>query len=350
MKKMLIDLVRNLGLPRLIIFGFFLFLLSMAITLDMNMGNLISDILVRIGMWLVLALAMLPAIKCGIGPNFGISVGILCGSLSTLMAVEYRLDGFANFFAAVGIGLALALVAGYGYGWLLNRVKGSEMVIATFVGFSAVSVMKIGWQVLPFKNPEVAFAIGDTGVRPIISLVQRELAWLLNRLWAFDIGNVTIPTGLLLFGLLCCLLMWLFMRSKTGLAMQAAGNNPRFAEAAGINVDRCRIIGTILSTMLGAVGTVVYFQAFGFMQLYEAPMFMPFTAVAAPLIGGATIRNCSLQNVIIGTSLFMAIFVVSMPVANIITSDMANMGEITRSIVQNGVILYALASVAKEGA
>ncbi len=349
MKKMLKDLAQNLGLPRLIIFGFFLFLMIMAVMLDMNMGDLTSDILVRVGMWLVLALAMFPAIKSGIGPNFGISVGILCGLLGTLIAIEYRLDSFSNFFVAIALSLVFAAFAGIGYGWLLNRVKGSEMVIATFVGFSAVSVMKIGWQVLPFNNPEVAFAIGDSGVRPIISLVGRELALLLNKFWSFDIGDVTIPTGLLLFGLFCCLLMWLFMRSKTGVAMQAAGDNPRFAEAAGINVDRCRIIGTTLSTMLGAVGIVVYSQAYGFMQLYEAPMYMPFTAVACVLIGGASIRKCSMQHVIIGTGLFMAIFVVSMPVANAITSDMANMGEITRSIVQNGVILYALASVVRGG-
>jgi hypothetical protein len=80
--------------------------------------------------------------------------------------------------------------------------------------------------------------------------------------------------------------MWLFMRSKTGVAMYAAGDNPRFAEAAGINVDKYRIIGTIISTILGAVGILVYAQSFGFYQLYERPMFMPITAVAAILIGG----------------------------------------------------------------
>ena len=39
--------------------------------------------------------------------------------------------------------------------------------------------------------------------------------------------------------------------------MQAVGNNPRFAESVGINVDKMRIIGTVFSTVLGAVGILV---------------------------------------------------------------------------------------------
>ena len=57
--------------------------------------------------------------------------------------------------------------------------------------------------------------------------------------------------------LLCCLLVWLFSRSKTGIAMQAVGNNPRFAEATGINVDKMRVIGTVLSIIPAVIATGV---------------------------------------------------------------------------------------------
>ena len=68
------------------------------------------------------------------------------------------------------------------------------------------------------------------------------------------------PRGLLLFFLLCCFVVWLFSRTKTGIAMSAAGANPRFAEASGINVNTMRTIGTILSTVIAAVGIVIYSQ------------------------------------------------------------------------------------------
>lgn len=347
MPKILKDLLRNLGVPRLIIFGFFIFLCAAAVALDLDLAWLLSDSLVRIFMWGVLVLAILPSIVCGIGPNFGLSLGMLCGLLGGLLAMEYQLDRFANFFASIAFALPFAILVGWGYGWLLNRVKGSEMMLATFIGFSIVSVMKIGWLVLPFHSPEAAWPIGR-GVRVTISLANREVSQLLNNFISFKVGSVTIPTGLILFFLLCCLLVWLFMRSRSGVAMYAAGDNPRFAEAAGINVDRYRIVGTVLSTVLGAVGILVYAQSFGFLQLYEGPLMMPFSAVAAILIGGASIKKASITHVIVGVILFQGIMVVSMPVANAFTTDIASMGEITRAIIQNGIIIYALAQVGRE--
>jgi simple sugar transport system permease protein len=347
MNKKIKDFIRSFGLPRIIIFGFFLLLCALAVSLDMSFTDLLSATLVRFGMWGVLVLAMVPAIVCGIGPNFGVSLGLLCGLVGNLIAIELELNGFAAFFAAIVFAMPFAVLVGIGYGWLLNRVKGSEMMLATFVGFSIVSLMKIGWLLLPFNSTEMAWPIGR-GLRVTISLVNRQLAQLLNKFWAFNVGEVTIPTGALLFVFFCCLLMWLFMRSKTGVAMYAAGDNPRFAQAAGINVDKQRIIGTTLSTMLGAASIVVFSSGYGFIQLYEGPMFMPMAAAAAILIGGASIRKASIAHVIIGTFLFQGILVVAMPVANAFTMDMSSMGEISRIIIQNGIILYALAQTGGE--
>jgi simple sugar transport system permease protein len=55
--------------------------------------------------------------------------------------------------------------------------------------------MKIGWLLLPFNNPEMAWPIGTEGVRVTISLLNRDMAQLINKFWAFNIGGVTIPTG-----------------------------------------------------------------------------------------------------------------------------------------------------------
>ena len=348
MNKKIKDIIYNIGLPRIIITGFFIALCFMAFQLKLDLAELLSSSLVRIGMWGVLVLAMLPSIVSGIGPNFGLSLGILCGLLGALVSIELKLNGFVAFFVAILFSLPISALVGYSYGWLLNRVKGSEMMIATFVGFSAVSVMKIGWLYLPFKSPEMAWPIGR-GVRVTISLLNRGMTKVLDNFLSFKIGeNIVIPTGSLLFFLFCCLLVWLFMRSKTGVAMYASGSNPRFAQAAGLNVDKYRIVGTMLSTMLGAVGILVFSQGYGFVQLYEGPMFMPMVAVAAVLIGGASIKKATIVHVIIGTILFQGILVVSMPVANAITSDLASMGEISRKIIQNGIILYALTQAGGE--
>lgn len=347
MKEMLKNAYQSFGFPRLLILGFFLFLLIASIPMDLNFADLVSASLVRILMWGVLVLAILPSIVCGTGPNFGLSLGILCGLLGGLIAMELQLNGFANFFAAILFSLPFAVLVGLGYGWMLNRVKGSEMMYAMFLGWSVVSAMKIGWLVLPFKSEELAWPMGG-GVRVTISLVERQLAQLLNNFLSFKLFGVVIPTGLLIFFVICCIVVWIFMRSKTGLAMYAAGDNPRFAEASGISVDKQRVIGTVVSSVLGAVGILVYAQSFGFYQLYEGPMFMPLSAVAAILIGGASIKKASIANVVIGVILFQGILVVAMPVFNIFTQDMSSMGEISRLIIQNGIMLYALTQVKGE--
>ncbi|MEN1759092.1 ABC transporter permease subunit [Anoxynatronum sibiricum] len=335
--------VKQFGLPRIIIVAFLLLLCVLAIMLNIPITDLISDALVRTGMNGILVLSMVPGILAGIGLNFGIPIGIVCGLIGGLLAIQFNLYGFTAFFVAVLISIPLSLVAGYLYGLLLNRVKGSEMTIATYVGFSIVSLMSIGWLVLPFTSEEMRWPIGS-GLRTTITL-QGRYERILNHWGSFNLMGVTIPTGLLLFFGVFCFLVWLFLRSRTGIAMIAAGDNPRFATASGISVNRMRVIGTMLSTALSAVGIVVYSQSFGFIQLYQAPMFMSFAAVAAVLIGGATVKKATITNVIIGAFLFQSLLVVSLPVANKILEDVSSLAEIARIVISNGIILYALTQI-----
>jgi len=335
--------IKAFGLPRIIIVAFLLLLCVLAVMLNIPINDLISDALVRTGMNGILVLSMVPGILAGIGLNFGIPIGIVCGLIGGLLAIQFNLYGFTAFFVAVLISIPLSLVAGYFYGLLLNRVKGSEMTIATYIGFSIVSLMSIGWLVLPFTSEEMRWPIGS-GLRTTITL-QGRYERVLNHWGSFNFMGVTVPTGLLLFFAVFCYLVWLFLRSRTGIAMIAAGDNPRFATASGISVNRMRVIGTMLSTALSAVGIVVYSQSFGFIQLYQAPMFMSFAAVAAVLIGGATVKKATITNVIIGAFLFQSLLVVSLPVANKILEDVSSLAEIARIVISNGIILYALTQI-----
>lgn len=332
-------LVKKLGVPRLIISLFYILLCLLAVIYNLSLSGQITNTLVRLGMNGVLVLAMLPGIQCGISLNLGLPVGIIGGLIGGLLCIELGLSGWLGFLFAIAVGCALAAVTGFLYGQLLNRLKGSEMSVTTYVGFSVVSLMCIAWLVLPFQSKIMKWPLGK-GLRATIGL-QTSYRHLLNDFLAFDIFGVTIPTGLLLFFALCCFLVWLFMRSKTGIAMSAAGANPRFAAATGINVDKMRIIGTMLSTVLGAVGIIVYSQSFGFIQLYQAPRQMGFLAASAILLGGASTMRASIGHVIIGTFLFQGVLTLGMPVANAIVPQ-STISETLRILISNGIILYAL--------
>ena len=333
-------LVKKLGIPRVIIGLFFILLCFMCLWYDLALATLLSNTVVRMGMNSVMVLAMVPGIQCGISLNLGLPIGLVAGLIGGLLTIELAIPGWMGFLFAIAVGSVIAAVCGYLYALLLNRLKGDEMSVTTYVGFSIVSVMCIACLVMPFNSLKLRWPMG-TGLRNTIGLDSTNFKQILNEFLAFDIGGFTVPTGLLLFMALCCWLVWLFSRSKTGVAMQAVGNNPRFAEAAGIDVDKMRIIGTTLSTVLGAVGMLVYSQSYGFMQLYTAPRQMGFVAASAILIGGASTSRCKISHVLIGTFLFQGVLTLGMPVANVLVPG-STISETLRILISNGIILYAL--------
>ena len=333
-------LIAKLGIPRVIIGLFFILLCFLSLLYDLSLSTLLSNTIVRMGMNSIMVLAMVPGIQCGIALNLGLPIGLVAGLIGGLLTIELGIPGWGGFLFAIVVGVVIAAVAGWLYAQLLNRLKGEEMGVTTYVGFSIVSLMCIAWLVLPFKSLKLRWPLG-TGLRNTIGLDSTNFRHILDDLLAFNIGGFTVPTGLILFMLLMCLLVWLFSRSKTGVAMQAVGNNPRFAEATGINVDKMRVIGTMLSTMLGAVGILVYSQSYGFMQLYTAPRQMGFIAASAILIGGASTTRCKISHVLIGTFLFQGVLTLGMPVANVLVPG-STISETLRILISNGIILYAL--------
>ena len=333
-------LIDKLGIPRVIIGVFFILLCFMTLWYDLSLSTLLSNTIVRMGMNAIMVLAMVPGIQCGISLNLGLPIGLVAGLIGGLLTIELGIPGWGGFLFAIVSGSALAAVCGYLYALMLNRLKGSEMSVTTYVGFSIVSLMCIAWLVLPFKSLKLRWPLG-TGLRNTIGLDGTNFRHILNDFLAFQIGDFTIPTGLLLFMLFSCFVVWMFSRSRTGQAMQAVGNIPRFAESVGINVDKMRIIGTVFSTVLGAVGILVYSQSYGFMQLYTAPRQMGFIAASAILIGGASTSRCKISHVLIGTFLFQGVLTLGMPVANVLVPG-STISETLRILISNGIILYAL--------
>ena len=333
------------GWPRIIIALFLLGLFVVAPFVQVRLDASISDTLVRFGMNGVMVLAMVPMVQAGCGLNFGLPLGIIAGLLGAITSIELELTGILGVLVAMCIAIPIAAVFGWAYGLLLNRVKGGEMMIATYVGFSSVAFMCIMWLLLPYKSPNMVWGYAGTGLRTTISV---DGYWIraISDFLSFQQGKYFyFPTGMFLFLALLCVLMWLFMRTKTGTAMTTVGSNPDYARASGVDVDRMRTISVILSTVLGAIGIIVYQQSFGFIQLYMGPFYMAFPAVASILIGGASVNKATILNVIIGTILFQGILTMTPSVINSIVQT--DMSEVVRIVVSNGMILYALTRVVK---
>ncbi|HPX93415.1 MAG TPA: ABC transporter permease [Bacillota bacterium] len=350
--------IQRIGWPRLIIGLFFVLLVIVSPVMGLKITDVFSDVLRRWSMFGILILAMVPGVQSGIGLNFGVSLGIVAGLIGSTTAIELSFRHgsprpWTDLAFALLIAIPIATLLGFLYGLLLNRVKGSEMTVSTYVGFSVIALSNIVWLLLPFRSGVLIWPIAGEGMRNTINLEESfgglmsnpdvvakmptALHWL-----AFRVGGVVIPLGMILFFLFMCLAVWFFLWSKKGIAMSAAGENELFTQSNAINVNQMRILGTVLSTVLGAIGIIMYAQVFGFLQLYNAPLMMGFQCVAAVLIGGATTRRATVTNVIVGALLFQGILTTSLPVIKRLMPSGSTLSEVVRIIISNGIILYAL--------
>ena len=338
-QEQLVSAYKSFGLPRMIIAGMLVVLLIAAPLVGANFWMQITNVINRFSWNSVLVLAMVPMVHSGCGLNFGLPLGIISGLLGATISLEMGFTGPMSFVMAILIATPFTILFGIGYGWLLNKIKGGEMMIATYVGFSSVSFMCMMWLLLPYRKPDMVWGYAGTGLRTTISL-EGYYDQILAKFLQIRIGSLVIPTGSLLFFAFLAFLMWAFLHTKTGTAMTAVGSNPVFAKAAGINVDKMRMLSVVLSTWLAAIGILVYQQGFGFIQLYMAPFNMALPAVSAILIGGASVNKASIANVIIGTILFQGIVTMTPTVMN--NAIHMDISEVLRMVVSNGMILYAL--------
>ena len=164
-------MVQQFGLPRLIIAGFLLLLFIVSPFVGADLPTQISNTINRFSWNAVMVLAMVPMVHSGCGLNFGLPLGIISGLLGATITLELGFRGLPSFFMAILIATPFALVLGAGYGWMLNKIKGGEMMVATYVGFSSVSFMCMMWLLLPYSNPTMVWGLSGKGLRTDNALV-----------------------------------------------------------------------------------------------------------------------------------------------------------------------------------
>ena len=139
---------------------------------------------------------------------------------------------------------------------------------------------------------------------------------------------------------LAIFIQWL-MNTKLGQDFRSCGMNQTIAEANGINVDRTRVIATIMSTVLAAWGMIIYLQNMGTLNTYTAHNNIGYFSVAAILVGGASVSKATIGQAISGCLLFHAMFILSPEIGKAVFSQ-AVLGEYFRTFMVYGVIGLSL--------
>ncbi len=119
------------------------------------------------------------------------------------------------------------------------------------------------------------------------------------------------------------------------------GQDPHVAATAGIDVDRNRLIATVLSTVFAAWGQLFFLQNLGTFNTYTSHDQTGLFSVAALLVSGATVSRATVWQALLGTLLFHTLFVVSPLAGKALLGD-AQIGEYFRVFVAYAVITVAL--------
>lgn len=137
------------------------------------------------------------------------------------------------------------------------------------------------------------------------------------------------------------------LSTKLGQDMRTVGQNRAVANSSGINVDRIRTIATMISTVLAAIGQLIYLQGIGTFGTYTAHNSIGTYNVAALLVGGASIVSAKNSHGVIGIIIFHALFIVAPMAAGVLFGN-ALIGEHFRVFLCYAVIAFSLAMHAWE--
>lgn len=180
--------------------------------------------------------------------------------------------------------------------------------------------------------------------RAVVNIVLAAVVYALTYIPA--LYNVLIVVQLPVMTYLCiaalCGFNTVLMKTRLGQNMRAVGQSRTVANAAGINVDRTRIIAMIFSTVLASWGQLIFLQNVGTLSTYGAHTQVGQFAIAALLVGGASVQKATNKQALLGIVLFHTLFIVSPLAGKELFGDPV-IGEYFRVFVSYGVIAMALA-------
>jgi simple sugar transport system permease protein len=323
----------------------FIILLIFAIPLSgFSTDYLLNEIITRLGRNSFLVISLLIPVMAGMGLNFGIVLGAMAGQIGLIFMLDWGVVGIPGIVLAMLIGTPIAILLGMLAGTILNRAKGREMVTSMILGFFINGIYQFTilygmGSVIPIASSKLLLPRGY-GVRNAIDLISVRKA--LDNMWSIKISGVSIPLGVFAIIAALCIFVFWFTRTKLGQDMRAVGQDMQVAATAGINVDRTRTLSIIISTVLACYGQIIFLQNIGTINTYNSHDQVGTFAIAALLIGGASVAKATIPNVFIGITLFHLTFIVA-PRAGKELLGQAQIGEFFRVFVSYGIIAISLA-------
>lgn len=390
----------------IVVFIFVILCLVCVEVSQMEWSFIVNELVNRLSRNLFIVLSLIIPVLAGMGLNFSIVIGAMAGQIALIAITHWGIVGLAGFTVAVLLSLPLSLLFGYLTGVVLNKTRGQEMIAGMILGFFTNGLYQLLFlflvgTIIPMNNPVLVLS-GGIGVKNTIDLTAIKysldkafdpffkitlvhagmvICIALIALFAYGayknkkedryekyinsiiksgifvvifallivlsmqksiINMIKFPTASFLVIGLICIFTKFIMTTKLGQDFRTVGQDMHIAEVSGINVSRTRIKAIMISTVLAGIGQIIFLQNIGTLNTYGGHEQVGMYAIAALLVGGASVSRASIGQAIIGTALFHTLFIVS-PQAGQNLFGNAQIGEYFRVFVAYGVIGISLA-------
>ncbi|MBP7196823.1 MAG: hypothetical protein KBA05_05355 [Anaerolineaceae bacterium] len=243
---------------------------------------------------------------------------IFFGAMAVLFAISY-IPVVERFLSTDRLGLLNALI----------------VVLVILAVMQLVKIVKAIW--IDKEKPK-------TLVKPILMLLVFGAIYGLTYIPQIEQVLMFVKLPVLPF-LLIAGLCWFnhrLLSTRLGQNMRTVGQSQSVAMASGINVDQTRVLAMVISTVLASWGQLIFLQNIGTFSTYGAHTQIAQFAIAALLVGGASVQKATNKQAIIGVILFHTLFIVA-PQAGKELFNNAQIGEYFRVFVSYGVIALSLA-------
>lgn len=208
----------------------------------------------------------------------GLTLAVVVGELDLSIGYAASLHGVlvTGLIVHDKLPIALAIVIVLALGALIGVVNG--LIVTKLRVNSVIATLGVGTIIVG-----LAFAY-SSGV-PIVAGVPEGFLQLSLGRWLFGIPNPIIIMAVVVVGL------WVLVeRTAIGQEIQAVGGNPIAARLAGINVDRIKILGFVISAVCAALTGALLASRLGSGTTNAADSYL-LTAFAAVFLGSATLRD-----------------------------------------------------------
>ena len=208
----------------------------------------------------------------------GLTLAVVVGELDLSIGYAASLHGVlvTGLIVQDKLPITLAIVIVLALGALIGVVNG--VIVTKLRVNSVIATLGVGTIIVG-----LAFAY-SSGV-PIVAGVPEGFLQLSLGRWLFGIPNPIIIMAVVVVGL------WVLVeRTAIGQEIQAVGGNPIAARLAGINVDRIKILGFVISAVCAALTGALLASRLGSGTTNAADSYL-LTAFAAVFLGSATLRD-----------------------------------------------------------